>query len=210
MTSYKNLELLHATYARQRRAIRKRLCDYRNIPEGGYFYELLYCLMTPQSSAVNAAKAQRMFEAADFKNTDVEPEPLLHQPDYYIRFHRSKARWITAMKNNFPEIAAVTSGPMTAQEKREWFVRNVKGLSYKEASHFLRNIGKNEGLTILDRHILKNLKFYGIIRTLPAALTRKRYLQIEQKFQLFAQQIGIPVDELDLLFWSDETGEILK
>jgi N-glycosylase/DNA lyase len=207
---YKNLEQLQSLYSQKRAAVRKRLREYRAVPEGTYFYELLYCLMTPQSSAVNAAKAQRMFEEADFKNREFDPEPLLHQPGYYIRFHRSKARWITAMKEQFPEIARVTAGPMTAEEKREWFVKNVKGLSYKEATHFLRNIGKNEGLTILDRHILKNLKVYGVIRSLPATLTRKRYLQIERKFQRFAEHTGISADELDLIFWSSETGEILK
>ena len=34
--------------------------------------------------------------------------------------------------------------------------------------------------------------------------------EIEKKFQQFAEQIGISVDELDLLFWSNEAGEILK
>ena len=29
-------------------------------------------------------------------------------------------------------------------------------MSYKEASHFLRNIGFGENIAILDRHILKN------------------------------------------------------
>lgn len=207
---YKHLDRLREEYARKRSAIRKRLREYRAVPEEKYFYELLYCLMTPQSSAVNAAKAQSNFEAAGYLQNDLDPEPLLHQPDYYIRFHHSKARWIRLMKENFHTILTVTTSPMPAVEKREWFVKNVKGLSYKEASHFLRNIGKNDGLTILDRHILKNLKVFGVIRSLPVSLTRNRYLEIEQKFQSFARQIGISVDELDLLFWSSETGEILK
>lgn len=208
--TYKHLSLLREEYSKKRSAIRRRLREYRAVPEEKYFYELLYCLMTPQSSAVNAAKAQRNFEAAGYLKNDLDPEPLLHQPEYYIRFHHSKAQWIRLMKENFPAILTVTTGPIPAVEKREWFVKNVKGLSYKEASHFLRNIGKNEGLTILDRHILKNLKVYGVIRSMPVSLTRNRYGEIERKFQAFARQIGITVDELDLLFWSSETGEILK
>ena len=93
---------------------------------------------------------------------------------------------------------------------REWLVKNVSGLGYKEATHFLRNIGRNGGLAILDRHILRNLKRYGAIRSLPTSLSRKHYLSIERRFKTFADRIGIPIDELDLLFWSMETGEIRK
>ena len=43
-------------------------------------------------------------------------------------------------------------------QAREWLVHNVKGIGYKEAGHFSRNIGFTQDLAILDRHILKNLK----------------------------------------------------
>lgn len=76
-------------------------------------------------------------------------------------------------------------------------------------SHFLRNIGKRD-LAILDRHILKNLKNLKAIDELPKALTKKKYLEIEGKFKAFSNKIKIPIDELDLLFWSQETGEIFK
>ena len=81
----------------------------------------------------------------------------------------------------------------------------MKGLGWKEASHFLRNIGYRD-LAILDRHILRNLRRHRIIRTLPKTLTPSRYRAIEGKFRAFAGAIGIPMDELDLLFWSRETG----
>jgi N-glycosylase/DNA lyase len=74
----------------------------------------------------------------------------------------------------------------------------------------MRNIGRNEGLAILDRHILRNLKRYGVISQIPASLSKKKYFSIERRFNRFAEKIGIPVDELDLLFWSMETGEIRK
>ncbi|MFA6455404.1 MAG: DNA lyase [Bacteroidota bacterium] len=210
MKQYRHLESLHAAYVQKRSAIRKRLREYRMVPESKYFYELIYCLMTPQSSAVNAAKAQRNFEIADYYHSAVDPESLLYQKGYYIRFHRTKAKRIAEMKVNFPAIFSVTNSALSAVEKRAWLVMNVKGLSYKEATHFLRNIGKNEGLTILDRHILTNLKQHGVIRTIPQTLTTQRYLRIEKKFLRFSKAIGISVDELDLLFWSSETGEILK
>ncbi|HXX65011.1 MAG TPA: DNA lyase, partial [Bacteroidota bacterium] len=88
-------------------------------------------------------------------------------------------------------------------------VANVDGLGWKEASHFLRNIGHRD-LAILDRHILRNLRRYGVIGSLPKSLTAARYLKIERKFLQFARAIGLSIDELDLLFWSRETGAILK
>jgi N-glycosylase/DNA lyase len=84
------------------------------------------------------------------------------------------------------------------------------GLGYKEATHFLRNIGLNGGLAILDRHILRNLKRYGAIRSVPTSLSRKKYLSVERSFARFSERIGITLDELDLVFWSMETGVIRK
>jgi len=92
---------------------------------------------------------------------------------------------------------------------REWLVENVKGYGFKEASHFLRNIGYRE-LAILDRHILKYLVEFGVIEKVPKSLTKKNYMEIEEKFKQFSGRVGIPMDELDLLFWSLETGEIFK
>src|SRR5207302_971641 len=41
-------------------------------------------------------------------------------------------------------------------------------------------------------------------------ITKKRYLEIEEKLRRFATEIGIPLADLDLLFWSRETGWIFK
>jgi Thermostable 8-oxoguanine DNA glycosylase len=114
------------------------------------------------------------------------------------------------MKDQFPVIAQKLSEPVLAFELREWLVKNVLGLGYKEASHFLRNIGRNDGLAILDRHILRNLKRLGVIQSIPKSISRKYYLDIEQRFSKFADDLGIALDELDLVFWSTETGEIRK
>ena len=210
MKRFKHIEELISEYAQKRGAIRLRLQEFQNVKPEQYFYELLYCLMTPQSSAVNAAKAQKKFEEADFLHTSVEPESFLFHKEHYIRFHKTKSVWIREMKAQFDSILPVLLNGIPAKEKREWLVKHVKGLSYKEATHFLRNIGMNDSLAILDRHILRNLKYHSVVRSLPKALTEKKYLSIEKKFLLFAREINISTDELDLLFWSREAGEILK
>jgi len=93
--------------------------------------------------------------------------------------------------------------------KREFLVRNVKGLGYKEASHFLRNTGHRD-LAILDRHILKNLAKLKVIKEVPNSLGASKYLEIEDRFSKFSSKVGIAMDELDLLFWSMETGKVFK
>lgn len=210
MKQYKHIDELKKAHESKKRAIRQRLREFKHVPKEQYFYELLYCLMTPQSSAVNAAKAQAKFEALDYKNADCDPEPLLSDKRHYIRFHKTKAKWIAGMKQKFSEIETCIVNRKTAVEKRLWLVENVMGLSFKEATHFLRNIGKNDGLAILDRHIIKNLWYHGVIRSVPKTISKKVYLKIEKKFLRFSAAIGIPTDELDLVFWSNEAGEILK
>jgi len=204
-----SVQELRTLHANKRDAIRTRLDEFSDIAQSEYFYEFVYCLLTPQSSAVNAEKAVRLLRERDFLNTPTDPEPLLHQEQFYIRFHKTKARHLLTLKEQFSFVARYLMNGSSSYDLREWLVGNVKGFGWKEASHFLRNIG-HRNLAILDRHILKNLKRCGVIRRLPASLTPKRYKSIEQKFQRFSENVGIPMDELDLLFWSMETGEILK
>ncbi|HEV8594230.1 MAG TPA: DNA lyase, partial [Thermoplasmata archaeon] len=77
-------------------------------------------------------------------------------------------------------------------------------------SHFLRNVGRGEEFAILDRHILKNLRYHGVIRSVPDSLSRTRYLAIEEKARAFAEDVDIPLAGMDLLFWSRETGAVFK
>ncbi len=204
-----SVSVLLALHQTKKIAIQKRLREFSAVLPSDYFYELIYCLLTPQSSAVNAANAIRALQSIDFQYSDVDPEPFLRNKDSYIRFHRTKAIHCVATKMEYDVILKRLTSGGSGIELREWLVQNVKGIGWKEASHFLRNIGYRD-LAILDRHILKNLLRIGVVKRLPKTLTPRRYKLLEKKFHTFAQQVGIPMDELDLLFWSLETGEILK
>ena len=208
-SQYHNVDEVRTLFEERKAAIRTRLEEFARIPPEKYSYELAYCLMTPQSSAVNAANAVDALKEADFFGKAIEASTILAAKRHYIRFHNTKARHLHEAREHFAEISAQLQHGSTGSEIRTWLVYNVKGLGWKEASHFLRNIGYRN-LAILDRHILKNLKHHNVVRAIPKSLTPKRYLAIEEKFAAFAQAIGITLDELDLLFWSKETGEILK
>jgi N-glycosylase/DNA lyase len=201
------LKTLHSS---RREAISNRLDDFRKIDSAEYFYEMVYCLLTPQTSAESAGKVVERLQGLSFHALPVDPEPILRNRNTYIRFHKTKSKHLLKLKDEFPVIMRSVTRDLPAFELREWLVKNVKGLGYKEATHFLRNVGRNGGLAILDRHILRNLKRYGAIRSLPKTLSRKHYLAIERQFMRLAERSGIPLDELDLLFWSMETGVIRK
>jgi N-glycosylase/DNA lyase len=96
-------------------------------------------------------------------------------------------------------------------ERRDWLVREkrIKGLGYKEASHFLRNIGL-KGYAILDKHILRSMAELGLIADPTPPSTRSKYLSTEEKLKELAHLTEIDFDELDLVLWSLKTGEILK
>ena len=204
------LEETIRSYKERRIAIKKRLKEFSEVQPTDFFYELVYCFLTPQSSAANAEQVVAALRDAGFQHRNINPESFLRRKECYIRFHRTKSRHLLLMKEQFPLIAQKLSEPALAFDLREWLKNNVLGLGYKEASHFLRNIGKNDGLAILDRHILRNLKRLGLINLIPKSISKKQYLAIEQRFSIFAKDLGIAVDALDLLFWSNETGEIRK
>lgn len=190
-------------------SICRRLNDFKQVSKQNYFYELAYCLCTPQSQAKNADKIQKILQASDFLNKPFDPSILLGSAEHYIRFHNNKSKYILTALENFDRINDVLESDSDSKEKRNKLRSFVKGFGMKEASHFLRNIGY-ENLAILDRHILKHLLECKVIDVIPKPLTDKIYKDIENKFFTFSEYIGIKQDELDLLFWSMETGEILK
>jgi len=206
---YRHTDELLPSFESRKEAIRRRLAEFALVPPDQYFYELVYCLLTPQSSAVNASQVVLKLQEASFLEKGDDATFVLNNRAHYIRFHNTKARHLQIARERFPVIAASLANGTASTEMREWLVHNVKGLGWKEASHFLRNIGHKD-LAILDRHILKNLRRHGVLRKMPKSLTPSRYLKIESDFREFARTIGVTMDELDLLFWSNETGEILK
>ncbi|TMI08523.1 N-glycosylase/DNA lyase [Candidatus Bathyarchaeota archaeon] len=212
----KAVEELQALYGERRSAIHQRLREFREIldhNDDDVFAELCFCLLTPQSSAKTcwAAVSRLRERSLLFKGEANEIQLQLND----VRFGDSKAKYIVEARATFTKdgklhLKTHLSSFTNPFELREWMVENVKGLGYKEASHFLRNIGLGEEFAILDRHILRNLKRLEVITEVPVSITKKRYLEIEEKLRHFSREVGIPLADLDLLFWSRETGWIFK
>jgi len=197
--------MIKKEFSKRKDMIRRRLSDFSLVSEKEYFYELCFCLLTPGSKARQAEKVIDFLKEKDFENGPIDFGEELKR----VRFHNTKKKRLVDMKKSYPALLQEIKGNHDNFRLREYLVENVNGLGYKEASHFLRNIGR-ENLAILDRHILKNLVRFGALDVVPNSLGRKNYLEIEQKLRKLAKENGLSMDELDLLFWSLETGEVFK
>ncbi len=201
-------------YNNRKDVIKQRIRDFeamRGKSDEEIFEELVFCLMTPQSKARTCDKAVKKLKEKSLLFRASEENLKLWMAG--VRFPNEKARHIAEAQRFFSNGTNVRIKDKLEgnnREVREWFVKNVKGLGYKEASHFLRNVGVGLDLAIIDRHILKNLVRYGVIEEIPKSLTPKKYFEIEGKMKQFSDQVGISMAELDLLFWSMETGEVFK
>ena len=195
--------------------IKKTLVEFKKVWNSNekVFEELCFCLLTPQSSAKQALRAINLLRENNLltKGSAIEKEKYVRN----VRFYITKAKRLEIASEKFPtdkikKILSANGLPEDPTRCREFLVQEVNGYGYKEASHFLRNIGFGEKIAILDRHILKNLKNCGIIREIPKTITKKNYLEIEEKMKKYCEKNKIDFAELDLIFWSNETGDVLK
>jgi len=206
------MESLRQIYTQCRKEICNRLREFRcplvGGGEEGLFAEMAFCLFTPQSNARSCWEAVQRLCSKDliWKGTPA----LVSSHLKGVRFHHTKAQRLVQARGLFPLFLGELKGNPEPQYLREWLVKNIPGLGYKEASHFLRNIGLGDDLAILDRHILRNLQAFGIIPRIPRSLTRKKYLEIEGKMKAWAEEISIPLSHLDLVLWFREKKEIFK
>ncbi|MBU4342499.1 MAG: N-glycosylase/DNA lyase [Candidatus Omnitrophica bacterium] len=209
------MKTLLKEYKEKKAQIKDRLLCFESVykkDDKDIFTELCFCILTPQSKAVICdAAIKRLDEKGRLlKGSQRSVRSCLKG----VRFPNNKARYLVMARGNFKNGKGLEIkkkiDDRDLRRTRDWFVKNVKGLGYKEASHFLRNIGLGKDLAILDRHILKNLKRYGIIKKVPGFLSRKEYIKIEDRMKEFFKRVNMSLDEVDLLFWSKETGFIFK
>lgn len=201
----------------KRNEIETRLQQFKGLAgasEERIFEEMCFCILTPQSSALAADRAMRYAVGTKLLYHGSRQSIADAIARSGVLYPQNKARFIVEAREKFIDERTRTMSirSLLAQdpmEARENVVENVKGLGYKEASHFLRNIGYG-GLAILDRHILRTLVEAGVLDQLPNALSRKTYLDIEQKVLAYARRLGIPPDALDLVMWSAKTGRVFK
>ena len=204
-------------YKEKKSDFKKRLQEFRDTWNKGtnkdIHLELSFCILTPQSKALNAWQAITNLKENNLIFTGSAEEMVEYLN--IVRFKNNKSKFLVALREQMTKNGEIVtkdffSSIPTTFEKREWIVKNIKGMSYKEAGHVLRNVGFGSEVAILDRHILRNLVKLEVIDEIPKTLSPKIYLEIEKKMKEYCDFVKIPMDEMDLLLWYKEAGVIFK
>jgi len=207
--NYMNINELKNWHKLKKNEILKRLSEFKaKKSDREIFEELCFCIMTANASAKMGLKSIAAIKKDILTANEEELRNLLKGNH---RFYNMRAKYI-AHTRQFLKTACnlkmknLLDSFKTPLELRRYFAetKDIKGIGYKEASHFLRNIGYND-YAILDKHILNCLREMNVIND-----KDKNYCEIENKMKKFSKKIGICMDELDLTLWSYKTGEILK
>ncbi len=196
--------------------IEKAIKGYKKVwnkSEKEIFAEIAFCILTPQSKAKNAWSAITTLVENNLLYTGSSSEIVEYLN--IVRFKNNKSKYLIELRNLMTKNKKLQPKKILSEigdtlEKRKWILKNIKGMGLKEASHVLRNLGFGENIAILDRHILRNLKELNIIDNIPKTITEKKYYEIEEKMRNYSKFCKIDMDELDLVLWYKEAGEVFK
>ena len=86
-------------------------------------------------------------------------------------------------------------------QSRRALVTGVVGLGPKQSSMLLRNVGRGQGLAILDHHVQYFMQLLGICQLGAPIATIKAYERIESFFVTYADYRRVRTDALDLAIW---------
>lgn len=211
------IEKVISTHAERRNDIRDRLSEFEKIWNEGsdadLWEEMVFCFFT---GGCSAKMGMRSIEAVRPLLEDGTQPELAKALTGVHRYPNARSRYIVESRDFLHRdcglaLRARLEGFDNTLERRDWLVKEkgIKGLGYKEASHFLRNIGL-KGYAILDKHVLNSLAELEIIDDPKPPNTRSKYLSVEERLREFTASVGIDFDEMDLVLWSMKTGEILK
>ena len=211
------VEKVMEAHQERRDEIRSRLSEFEAVwTEGSdarLWEEMVYCFFTGGCSAKMGLKAVEAVRPLLADGTQPEIADALAGVH---RYPNARARYVYASRNFLREHCNLELRKKLESfdcrlARRDWLVKEkgIKGLGYKEASHFLRNIGF-KGYAILDKHVLKCLAELKIIDSPKPPNTRSKYLTVEDKLRELTERTKIDFDEMDLVLWSMKTGQILK
>jgi len=186
-----------------------RICQFKKLGKAGVdeiFKELCFCILTANFTAERGMMIQEEIGDGFLHLSEKELAKKLKTLGH--RFPNKRAEYIVKARKNKDALKQILGSGKNEAEIRGWIDKNIKGLGYKEASHFLRNIGF-ENLAIIDFHIIDILADHDVIER-PKTLTKKKYIEIENVLKELSRKTGTTLAELDLYLWCAETGKILK
>ncbi len=170
------------------------------------FSEACFCILTANSSAAMGIKIQKEVGIEGFKKLSLEElYEVIRKKGHRFAMQRAERIIKLREKESFLlEIAKKENG----KEAREILAKEIYGYGYKEASHFLRNIGFND-VAIIDRHISRFLFEKNLVK-LRKTITKKVYLEAEEALENIAKELNLTLSELDLYIFYIKTKKVLK
>ncbi len=193
-----------------RMKVEERLKEFEligRLDEWAWFKEMVFCLLAANFSALKAYEIVVELERSGLlvKGDKKEISSFLRSMGH--RFYNLRANYIVRARERLNEVRK-TIPELQDFDAREWLRKSILGFGMKESSHFLRNIGR-KNLAIIDRHILRVMKKYGLIGEV-RSLTRKRYILFEERLREIARLSDTSLAELDLYLWYFETGLVFR
>jgi len=191
-----------------KKVIDRRILEFKKAGKGSsdeIFKELCFCLLTANSTAQRCLEVQAKVGDGFLNLSENKLQKVLQRCG--ARFHTKRANYIALAQKRKNELEKLMK-KLSESELRDWLVENIKGLGWKEASHFLRNIGYKDS-AIIDFHIIDILEKEKLIKR-PKTLNEKNYLQMEKVLRKVGERAGLNLAELDLYLWYLETGTVLK
>jgi len=170
------------------------------------FSEGCFCILTANSSATMGIKIQKEVGIEGFHNYDIDKLYEIIRKNGH-RFAMQRAERIVKLRDKktlLENLAKEKNGKFA----REILVKEVHGYGYKEASHFLRNIGFDD-VAIIDRHISRFLFEKGLVKP-RKTITKKVYLECEEALEKISQDFGLTQAKLDLYIFYIKTKKVLK
>jgi len=187
----------------------KRIQEFTDIKQESIskiFKELCFCVMTANCGAEKCIEVHEGVGDGFLSFSETQLSERFKELGY--RFPNLRAKYIAEDQNYISMLEDKLNQYGNEQELRDWISKTMKGIGYKEASHFLRNIGY-KNYAIVDFHIIDLLVKYELYQR-PKTLTKKKYLEVENLLKDIASKLNLTLAELDLYLWFLETGKILK
>jgi len=115
------------------------------------FKEMCFCIMTANCSAEKCIEVHEGIHNGFLHLSKEELTMKFKELGY--RFPNIRSEYIIEARKNKDELKNAIKSNDGENSLRDWIVKNIKGIGYKEASHFLRNIGY-KNYAIIDFHIV--------------------------------------------------------
>ncbi|NPV88311.1 N-glycosylase/DNA lyase [Coprothermobacteraceae bacterium] len=188
--------------------VNSRIEEFLTFPRndlGRLFSELSFCVLTANWQAKGGMRAQ---EAIGDGFLTLPPSELVRElKSVGHRFAAQRANFILHNRLFVGMLPDILGLPL--RDARLALVKTFKGIGWKEASHFLRNVGFLD-VAILDKHILRLMARFGLTTEIPKSWSRLRYETTENLLRPIAKKLQMPLGVLDLYLWYAVKGTVDK